>query len=65
MLLALFYINYKKIVELVLIGDNTKNTENTIIQRKYKKAVFLLQMLMSAKMREQYIFFGICQKHIK
>ena len=58
MLLALFYINYKKIVELVLTGDNTKNTKNTIIQRKYKKTVFLLQMLMSAKMRKQYTFFG-------
>ena len=36
MLLASFYINYKKTFELVLAGDDTKNTKNTVIQKKYK-----------------------------
>ena len=34
MLVASFYINYKRIFELILTGDNTKNT---VIQRKSKK----------------------------
>ena len=36
-LLASFCIDYKKVFELVLTGDNRKNTNNTVIQRKYKR----------------------------
>ena len=32
-----FYINYRKVFELVVTGNNTKNTKNIAIQRKYKK----------------------------
>ena len=31
MLLVSFYINYKKVFELVLTGDNAENTKNTAI----------------------------------
>ena len=30
-------MNYKKVFELVVTGDNTKNTENEVIEKKYKK----------------------------
>ena len=34
MLRTSFYINYKKVLKLVVTGNNTKNT---VIQKKYKK----------------------------
>ena len=36
MLLASFYVNYKKVFGLAVTGDNTKNTKNVVIQRKYQ-----------------------------
>ena len=48
MLLTSFYINYEKISALVVTGDNTTNTKNTL---------FLLKMLTSAKNYD--IFFSI------
>ena len=43
MLLASFYINWKNISELVLTGDNSKNTKTTVIQKKCKKySIFVI-----------------------
>ena len=49
MLLASFYINHKKLFQLVATGDNTKNTTNTVIQRNTKNTVFLLKVMTSAE----------------
>ena len=57
MLLASFQINYKKAIELVLTRNNINNTKNTVTQRKYKNAVFLLKMLTLAKNLEGNISF--------
>lgn len=37
MLLTSFDINFKKIFQLIMTGDNTKNTETAVIQRNFKK----------------------------
>ena len=57
MLLASFQINYKKAIELVLTRNNINNTKNTVTQRKYKNAVFLLKMLTLGKNLEGNISF--------
>ena len=43
MVFASFYINQKKVFQLVLTGDNTKNTKNTEIQKKYKKYIIFVK----------------------
>ena len=47
----------KKVFELVLTGNNTKKSKNTVMQKKYIKHSILLKMLTSAKMHGQYTFF--------
>ena len=44
--LASFYINSNKVFELFMKGYNTKNTE---VLRKNENTVFLLKILISAK----------------
>ena len=60
MLCASFNINYKKVFELVLAGDNTKNTKITVIQRKYKKySIFVKNTNVSKKLQTKYFLFKI------
>ena len=40
MLFASFYINYENIFQLVVTGDNTKNTKNTVVKRNDKNTIF-------------------------
>ena len=65
MLLASFYINYKKVFDLVLTGDNTKDTKKIVIQRKYKKcSIFVKNADISKKVRRQYnIFLDFSKPH--
>ena len=57
MLLASFYINYKKVFELVLTGGNAKiqkiqqYTENTL------NTTFLLKMLIQQNIANEIFFF--------
>ena len=48
MLLTPFYIVNKKVFELVLRGDDTKQ-KNAVIQRKYKKYCIFVKNTKSAK----------------
>ena len=67
MLLTSFCINYKNVFDLILTGDNTKNTKNTVTQRKYKKcSIFVvinnILMLTSAKYCEGNIYVYVFLK---
>ena len=43
------HFNYKKVSELVLTGNNTKNTKNTEIQGKYKKDSMFVKKIDGSK----------------
>ena len=49
MLLVSFYMDYKKVFELVVRENNEKNTKNAAIQRKYKKYSIFVRNAKSAK----------------
>ena len=58
MLLAFFQISYKKAFELVLTGNNTKNTKNTVVRIKYKKySIFVKNVDVSEKLQIYFQFF--------
>ena len=57
MLLVSFYINYKKVFELVLTGDNAENTKNTAIHWKYTKYNLFVENADSAKYCKENNFF--------
>ena len=58
MLLAFFQISYKKVFELVLTGNNTKNTKNTAVRIKYKKySIFVKNVDVSEKLQIYFQFF--------
>ena len=58
MLLAFFQISYKKVFELVLTGNNTKNTKNTVVRVKYKKySIFVKNVDVSEKLQIYFQFF--------
>ena len=58
MLLAFFQISYKKVFELVLTGNNTKNTKNTVVRIKYKKySIFVKNVDVSEKLQIYFQFF--------
>ena len=58
MLLAFFQISYKKVFELVLRGNNTKNTKNTVVRIKYKKySIFVKNVDVSEKLQIYFQFF--------
>ena len=58
MLLAFFQISYKKVFELVLAGNNTKNTKNTVVRIKYKKySIFVKNVDVSEKLQIYFQFF--------
>ena len=58
MLLAFFQISYKKVFELVLTGNNTKNTKNTVVRIKYKKySIFVKNVDVSEKLQICFQFF--------
>ena len=45
-------INYEKVFELVVTGDDTKNTKIAVIQKKYKKhSIFLKKHWCQQKLR--------------
>ena len=55
MLLAFFQISYKKVFELVLTGNNTKNT---VVRIKYKKySIFVKNVDVSEKLQIYFQFF--------
>ena len=57
MLLAFFQISYKKVFELVLTGNNTKNTKNTVVRIKYKKySIFVKNVDVSEKLQIYFQF---------
>ena len=63
------YINYKKAFELVLTGDNTKDSKENNMEkyRKYKNTIFLLKMLTSAKnstVNISFKYFLNCIKYL-
>ena len=63
MLLATFYINYKKVFESDKTGDNAKNTKNAVIQGKYKKySIFIKDTDVSKNCEGQYHVFLDCFK---
>ena len=43
------HFNYKKVFELVLTGNNTKNTKNTGIQGKYRKDIMFVKKIDGSK----------------
>ena len=58
MLLAFFQISYKKVFELVLTGNNTKNTKNTVVRIKYKKySIFVKNVDVREKLQIYFQFF--------
>ena len=58
MLLAFFQISYKEVFELVLTGNNTKNTKNTVVRIKYKKySIFVKNVDVSEKLQIYFQFF--------
>ena len=58
MLLASFYISSKEVFELILTRDNTKNTKNTVIEKKIQEVhYFLLKIMTSANNSEGNEFF--------
>ena len=58
MFLASFYISSKEVFELILTKDNTKNTKNTVIQKKIQEVhYFLLKIMTSANNSEGNEFF--------
>ena len=58
MLLAFFQISYKKVFELVLTGNNTTNTKNTVVRIKYKKySIFVKNVDVSEKLQIYFQFF--------
>ena len=59
MLLVSFYMDYKKVFELVAREDNAKNTKNAVIQGKYKKYSVFVTNAKSAKIAGTIYFFYI------
>ena len=57
MLLVSFYMDYKKVFELVVRENNEKNTKNAVIQRKYKKYSIFVRNAKSAKIASTIYFF--------
>ena len=63
MLLASFEINHKQVFELLLTGNNTKNTE---MQRKYRRySIFIENVNVSKNMERKYKLFKIFCKLYK
>ena len=56
MLLPLFYINYNKVFDFVLIEDHANYTKKYSNRESTYNTVFLLKALTSSKIRGKYIY---------